>query len=639
MCGIVGFVSKNSDEENIHKMLHVQSYRGPDDKGVFVEQIDGRYIHFGHNRLSIQDLSSHGHQPFVSDCGNYIIVFNGEVYNFKTIRHELEQLGYTFVSESDTEVILYAYKVWGIECLEKFIGMFAFSILDKRKNKMYLVRDRAGVKPLYFYDGNVFMFSSELKSFHEHPQFKKELNREVLPYYFQFGYIPAPHTIFKNTHKLEPGHYLEFNIQYSTFKMQKYWSVDECYAKEKFDKSEREILDDLEELLTDAVDLRMVSDVPVGVFLSGGYDSSLVTALLSQDRTRKLHTFTIGFDDKKYNEAEHAKAIAKHFGTEHTEYYVSEKDMLDKVESLPFYYDEPFGDSSAIPTMIVSKLARKDVTVALSADGGDEAFCGYSKYFFLEKFAPVFSNKIKKIFLKSVLKLFSGKQIEWINSLLPNRMQQTNIRDKYNKFKRAMNTDSLETMFCNASSYVDSQVVEDFLNIKANSSLYENFSMKKDLSFLDNMMLTDYKTFMVDDVLTKVDRATMSVSLEGREPLLDHRIIEFMARVPSELKYKNNHGKYFARQILNKHIPQAMIDKPKAGFQIPLAEWLQTELRPLVEKYLDATKLDEEIFNIKEVETMKQELFNGDVSNVNAVWFILMFEMWKEKWLEPCNGS
>jgi len=376
----------------------------------------------------------------------------------------------------------------------------------------------------------------------------------------------------------------------------------------------------------------MVSDVPVGVFLSGGYDSSLVTALLSKKKDRKLHTFTIGFDDKKYNEAEHAKEIAKHFGTEHTEYYVSQKDMLDKVESLPFYYDEPFGDSSAIPTMVVSELAKKGVTVALSADGGDEAFCGYSKYFFLNKFAPVFSNSFQKIMLKSMLNIFDGKQIERINSFLPKKIQQTNIRDKYNKFKRAMNADSLEEMFCNASSYVDSKVIQDFLKLETNSSLHENFSMKTGLSFMDNMMLTDYKTFMVDDVLTKVDRASMSVSLEGREPLLDHRIIEFMARVPVELKYKNNQGKYLARQILYKHIPQAMIDKPKAGFQIPLAEWLQGDLKPLVDKYLDSSRLDEEVFNIQEVEKIKKFLLDGDISYVNAIWFILMYEMWKEKW-------
>jgi len=635
MCGIVGCIGNERSDSIVESMLDVQAYRGPDDSGIFIEQIKDSYVHLGHNRLSIQDLSSHGHQPFISECGDYIIVFNGEVYNFRSIRQELEKIGHRFVSQSDTEVILYAYKQWGIECLEKFIGMFAFSILDKQKKKMFLVRDRAGVKPLYYYHSEEnFFFASELKSFHQHPDFAKELNTEGLPYYFQFGYIPAPYTIFKNTYKLEPGHYLEFDIEHVSFNIHQYWSVDKCYEKEKFDKDEVEILSDLEELLTDAVELRMVSDVSVGVFLSGGYDSSLVTALLSENKERKLHTYTIGFDDKKYNEAEHAKSIAIHFGTEHTEYYVSKVDMLKKVETLPFYYDEPFGDSSVIPTMIVSELARKDVTVALSSDGGDETFCGYSKYFFLDRFAPVVASSAKKRMSKKGLNLLGDKQIQWINRLLPKGIRQTNILDKYNKFKRAIDADSLEEMFVNASSYVDSKEVKKFLNIDSGNSIYKKFSMQSDQALIDHMMLTDYKTFMVDDILTKVDRATMSVSLEGREPLLDHRIIEFMARVPSDLKYKNKQGKYLARQILYKHIPQEMIDKPKAGFQMPLAEWLQTDLRPLVEKYLDVTKLDQEIFNVKEVEEMKQRLFGGDVSNVNAIWFILMFEMWKEKWLK-----
>ncbi len=633
MCGIVGFIGKKQEDETLKKMLSVQTYRGPDDSGIFVEGIDDVYVHLGHNRLSIQDLSSHGHQPFVSNCGAYVIVFNGEVYNFKSIREELKVLGYTFVSESDTEVILYAYKAWGMSCLEKFIGMFVFSILDKKEGKLFLVRDRAGVKPLYYYDyAETFMFASELKSFHEHPDFKKELNKEVLPYYFQFAYIPAPHAIFKNTYKLEAGQYLIYDLQTKEYEMLQYWSVDECYKKEKFDKSEAEILSNLEVLLTDAVEQRMVSDVPIGVFLSGGYDSSLVTALLSKNKNRKIHTYTIGFEDKKYNEAEHAKAIAKHFSTKHTEHYVTQKEMVTKVETLPLYYDEPFGDSSAIPAMIVSELAKKDVTVALCADGGDEAFCGYSKYFFLEKFAAIFSNKFKRTMLKRALNVMDGKHIEWINNLLPKSIQQTNIHDKYNKFKRAMNADSLEEMFINASSYVDPIMINSFLKIDINPRLYDKFAMPKGLSLLDKMMLADYKTFMVDDVLTKVDRATMSVSLEGREPLLDHRIIEFMARVPSELKYKNKQGKYLAREILYKHIPKDMIDKPKAGFQIPLAEWLREDLKPLLEKYLDISKLDEEIFYKEEVQTMKEKFYDGDSSNVNAIWFILMFQMWREKW-------
>ena len=633
MCGIVGFISPLNQEDILYDMLNIQSYRGPDDQGVFIDEQSG--VQLGHNRLSIQDLSSHGHQPFVSNCQNYIIVFNGEVYNFKDIKKELEELGYHFISSSDTEVILYSYKQWGIKSIDKFIGMFAFSILDKITNKLILVRDRAGVKPLYYYtNGKEFLFSSELKSFHKYPKFKKELNKEVLPYYFQFGYIPAPHSIFQNCYKLEAGHYLEFNLQNLEFQITKYWNVNKFYEKETIDKSESEVIDDLESILDDAIDLRMVSDVPVGVFLSGGYDSSLVASVLAKKQDKKINTFTIGFNDKKYNEAEHAKSIASYLGTNHTEYYIQDNDMLDLVEELPFYYDEPFGDSSALPTMIVSKIARKKVTVALCADGGDEAFCGYSKYFFLNKFSSIFSSKIKKQILKTSLNMMSDNIVENFNNILPSTLKQTNIKDKYNKFKRAMNSDSLEEMFQNASSYVDKNDVDKILNIKSNKTIYNLFENSSNLTFLNYMMSVDYKAFMNDDVLTKVDRATMSASLEGREPLLDHRIIEYLARVPENLKYKNKQGKYLLRQILYKYLPKEMVDKPKSGFQIPLEEWLKGNLRYLVEKYLDEKRLDDEIFDIKETMELKTKLLLGQYVNINQIWLVIMFEMWKEKWFD-----
>ncbi|UCN01137.1 asparagine synthase (glutamine-hydrolyzing) [Sulfurimonas sp. SWIR-19] len=632
MCAIVGFIDKNKNIDVLKSMLKIQSYRGPDDSGVYFDEKSG--VHFGHNRLAVQDLSSHGHQPFVSSCQKYIIVFNGEVYNFKTIRKELEKLGYIFKSDSDTEVILYSYKEWGVQCIEKFIGMFAFSILDKVENKLLLVRDRAGVKPLYYYvDDNQFMFASEIKSFHKHPDFQKEQNLEVLPYFFQFGYIPAPFTIFKNCYKLETGHYLEFDIQNTTCNITKYWDVNDFYQQEKSTKTEDEILEELENILDDAIDLRMVADVPVGVFLSGGYDSSLVASILAKKQGKKISTFTIGFDDPKYNEATHAKTIAEYLGTNHTEYYMQNKDMLDLVELLPFYYDEPFGDSSALPTMIVSKLAKQSVTVALSADGGDEAFCGYSKYFFLSKLQNIFSNNFKREILKTGINSLHPKIAEAINEKLPKKIKQTNIKDKYVKFQRAINSNSLEEMFENASSYVDKNEIVKFLKIQKNKALFKKWNKVDNIEFLNQMMAIDYKLFMSDDVLTKVDRATMSVSLEGREPLLDHRIIEFMAKVPLELKYKNKQGKYLLRQVLYKYLPQELVDKPKAGFQIPLNEWLRNELKPLVLKYLDKENLDENIFNVNEIRYLKDDFFNGNDSGT-IIWFILMYQMWKEKWLD-----
>lgn len=634
MCGIVGFIDKNANITIVNNMLSIQSYRGPDDSGVYFDKNSG--VHFGHNRLSIQDLSSHGHQPFVSDCTNYVIVFNGEIYNFKLIRKELEDLGYKFISNSDTEVILYSYKEWGIESIHKFIGMFAFAIFDKIKNKLFLIRDRAGVKPLYYYrDNKEFLFSSEIKSFHKYPNFTKEQNVEVLPYFFQFGYIPAPYTIFKNCYKLEAGHYLEYDLKSFVLKIQKYWDVNDFYENKNkfFAKSEVEILNEIEVILNDAIGLRMVADVPVGVFLSGGYDSSLVAAILAKKQGKKINTFTIGFDDQKYNEAEYAKTIAKYLGTNHSEYYMKNKDMLDLVENLPFYYDEPFGDSSALPTMIVSKLARKSVTVALSADGGDEAFCGYSKYFFLNKFQSIFSNNFKKEILETGLTLFNADIIELINNKLPKKLKQTNIKDKYTKFQRAFNSSCLEEMFENASSYVDKKEIVDFLKVQKKQKLFNKWNKIGDIGFLNQMMAIDYKLFMNDDILTKVDRATMSVSLEGREPLIDHRIIEYMARVPLAIKYKNNEGKYLLKKILYKYLPKELVDRPKAGFQIPLNEWLRGGLKPLVEKYLDENKLDSDIFNIEEINNIKDKFFKGDEIGT-MIWFILMYQMWKEKWLD-----
>jgi asparagine synthase (glutamine-hydrolysing) len=632
MCGIVGFIDKNKSIDTLKDMLEIQSYRGPDDRGVYFDEKSG--VHLGHNRLAIQDLSSNGHQPFISNEKNYVIVFNGEVYNFKIIRKELENLGYKFISSSDTEVILYSYKEWGIKCVEKFIGMFAFAILDKSQNKLILVRDRAGVKPLYYYiNKNQFMFSSEIKSFHKHPKFEKEQNLEILPYFFQFGYIPSPYTIFKNCYKLEAGHYLELNLDNLEFKITKYWDVNDFYLQEKLKKNEKEILEDIESILDDAINLRMISDVPVGVFLSGGYDSSLVSAMLAKKQGKKINTFTIGFDDEKYNEAKHAKTIAEYLGTNHTEYYMKNSDMLDLVEKLPFYYDEPFGDSSALPTMIVSKLARQTVKVVLSADGGDEAFCGYSKYFFLYKFQNIFSNHFKKNLVRFLLNVLNDKIVESLNDFLPKNIRQTNIREKFLKFKRAINASSLEEMFENASSYVDKNEIDKFLKIKRNIKLFGKWNKVKDMNFLDYMMAVDYKLFMNEDVLTKVDRATMSVSLEGREPLIDHRIIEYMARVPVNIKYKNNEGKYLLRQIIYKYIPKDLIDKPKTGFQIPLNEWLRTDLKFLVTKYLDISKLDKEIFNVNEVKLIKERFFKGE--NIGSViWFILVYQMWREMWYE-----
>lgn len=635
MCGIVGFLAKHPQKSLLSDMLRIQGHRGPDDFGIFVDEDSG--IHLGHNRLSIQDLSSHGHQPFQSDCGNYTIVFNGEIYNFKTIKKQLESLGYRFISESDTEVILYAYAHWGIECLKHFIGMFAFALFDKIRQKVLLVRDRSGIKPLYYYTGDTFLFSSELKSFHVHPDFDKTINKSILPYYFQFGYIPAPFSIYTQCHKLNPGHYLEYDLTTESYTLHKYWDVIDFYTMDKNPKSEAEILGDIENILLEACQLRMISDVPVGVFLSGGYDSSIVTALLQKNSTEKINTFTIGFNDKEYDEATHAKTIANFLGTNHTEYYCSENDLLNLLQEIPFYWDEPFADSSALPTMLVSKLAADKVKVVLSADGGDEVFCGYSKYFALKALNKINQSKSNRFILQILTKIFSSSHIEFFNKLLPKSKKQTNISEKFVKFKQALKTKDLMEMFINASSHVDPSLLDDIMisgRFKDFSQTsFETFKTIQDLEDLDQMMAIDYKTFLADDVLCKVDRATMSMSIEGREPLLDHRIIEYLSRVSVDLKYKNREGKYLLRQILYKYIPKELVDKPKSGFTIPLKKWLLNDLREQALKSLESDLLrDDKLFYPDKLEKITQDFKNGVIENPPLIWMIMMYVMWREQW-------
>ncbi len=651
MCGIIGFIdyNKNSSKSLLEQMRDTITYRGPDSAGSTFFTNDNYNLGLGHRRLSILDLSSLGSQPMSYE--NLTIIHNGEVYNFAEIKEELIKKGYDFISHTDTEVILKAFHAWGVECVEKFRGMFAFAIYDESKEKLFIFRDRTGIKPLYYHKTDeLFLFGSELKTFYEHPKFQKVINKKALPYYFRFGYIPAPLTIFEDTYKLKSGHYLIVDVANDKYEEKEYWSVEREFLKEKSKDSEEVIVEKLEKILLESFQLRMVSDVPVGVFLSGGVDSSLVTTLLQKNSKTPLKTFTIGFEEKGYNEATFAKEIAKFLGTDHTEYYCTKQDMLDVVKDLPFMYDEPFGDSSAIPTLLVSKLAKEKVSVVLSGDGGDEAFAGYSKYFALTKIANLqnskvtnnsykanFPQKTKKIVLKTLTSLISEELVEKINNLLPASKKQKNIKDKYKKFKNAIQSDNFAQMFINASSYVDNETLDKVLidnSIDFDLSSFDIFKKVDHLSPLDQMTLCDYKTFMVDDVLTKVDRASMSVSIEAREPLLDHKIIEFSAKLPSSLKYKNGVGKYLLKEVLYKHIPKELIERPKSGFQIPLYEWLKSDLREVLDFYLDSEKLAESgIYNVDEIVKLKNDYYEGKSVNISLLWFVLMYEMWREKWL------
>ena len=631
MCGIAGFCdfSKKSSNDILKNMTDVIHHRGPDDSGYFFDESNHANIGLGHRRLSVLDLSSHGHQPMNFEYLN--IVFNGEVYNFKEIREELLELGYDFYSDSDTEVILKSYYQWGIKSVDKFNGMFAITIYDKKINKLIFIRDRAGIKPFYFYHkDDLILFSSELKPFHEHSEFKKEININSLSLYLQFGYIPEPHSIFKNTCKLKAGHYIEIDLKTKNIEEKKYWDLLDFYDKPKLNISEMDAIEKTEELLKSSFEYRMVSDVPVGVFLSGGYDSSVVAAILQSQRKEKLNTFTIGFKEKGFDEAPYAKEVAKYLGTNHTEYYCTQKDALEIIPKLCDIYDEPFGDSSAIPTVLVSNLAKKNVAVSLSADGGDEIFAGYSKY----TTAMNYYNKFS--FLPNGIKSLIGFGMDNINpKYIPIFNKTYNFSTRYEKINAILKAkNSLEAMKY-TSEYFTKKERDKILKVGI-TDLKTNFDKKvaENNDEINQMLAVDYKTYMVDDILTKVDRATMSVSLEGREPLLDYRIIEFISQLSSNLKYKNGDKKWLLKQITHKYLPKEIMDRPKQGFGVPLTEWFRDELTDYFMIYFDEKRIEKEgLFNSKEVVKLRNNYLNGNKENVQKLWFLLMFEMWYEKWM------
>ena len=629
MCGIAGFIdfNKKNDFNTLKNMTDVLHHRGPDDSGYSFYSLTNCNIGLGHRRLSILDLSKLGHQPM--QFQDLVIVYNGEVYNFKEIRTELEKCGYKFESNSDTEVILKAYHKWGIEAVHKFNGMFAITIYDKQKEELVLIRDRAGVKPLYYYhkDG-LFMFASELKSFHKNPYFEKEIDINSLGLFLQYGYILEPYSIFKNTYKLRAGHCLIFKIQNSKFKIQKYWDVIDYYNKPKLKIGFEEAKEETKKLLKQACEYRMVSDVPVGIFLSGGYDSSTVTAVLQKNRTKKLKTFTIGFKEQRFNEAGFAKKISGYLGTEHYEYYCTQKDSIEILPKLPEIWDEPFGDSSVIPTTLVSKLAKQNVKVSLSADGGDEVFGGYDKYTSAVKFHNIFSKIPFRESVAALMKKINPNDIPILHKTY-------NFDFRYRKIIDFLSDDSLlETMNSLVMVFDDNEIKKI---LKMNSkNTGDNFDLADLINGdeLSKIMAIDYKTYLADDILVKVDRATMSVSLEGREPLLDHKLSEFIAQLPASHKINNGEKKFLLKSIAHELMPKELLYRPKMGFSIPLKEWFGNELKKYVLYYLSIEKMQKVgLFNIKEVERLKKEWLRYDI-NVNKIWLIMIFMMWYERWIE-----
>ncbi|ETR72925.1 MAG: Asparagine synthase (glutamine-hydrolyzing) [Candidatus Magnetoglobus multicellularis str. Araruama] len=637
MCGITGFCdfTSRSNDTILKDMTDTLVHRGPDDHGYQIFQDTNAIIGLGHRRLSILDLSPLGRQPMQTPDERYHIVFNGEIYNFAEIQQRLiKQYNIKFLSQSDTEVILHAYQRWGIESFHHFRGMFAFVIFDKQQKQLLLCRDRTGVKPLYYYWNNgCFLFSSELKSFHQHPGFTKKLDINGVHAYLKWGYIPAPHTIFENTFKLQPGHYLTLDITRQTLTDKQYWNSMDCYNQPILDISFEEALVELERLFIQSFGYRMVADVPVGVFLSGGFDSVAVTAILQKHQSERLKTFTIGFDEHTYNEAPDAKKIADYLGCDHTEYICTPKDALLIIPKLPDIYDEPFGDSSAIPTILVSEKARQNVTVALSADAGDELFAGYSKY-------------------QTAIKIWKT-----INQLTPTQKKLIDHCLRYIPFQtlqRLFSAYNLETRAQKIKQMLRSSHIVDFMNITSQlitdqdrqsmmlketillPTAFDNKQSDIYQTDLINLMLaTDYQTYLPDDILVKVDRATMSVGLEGREPLLDHHILEFVARLPGHFKYSEEGPKHLLKTLVYQYCPKSFLNRPKKGFSVPLEGWFRNELKFYFLHYLDPSRLKKQgLFNDKFVVRLRDRYLKGHPENVQKLWQLLMFQMWMSRWMD-----
>jgi asparagine synthase (glutamine-hydrolysing) len=628
MCGITGFIdfTHNSNLSILTTMTDTLVHRGPDDSGYELIKTDQAMIGLGHRRLSILDLSVLGRQPM--EFEQLMLVLNGEIYNFMEIRSELEACGYGFSSTSDTEVVLKAYHKWGVDCVQRFIGMFAFVVYERQARKLILVRDRAGVKPLYWYfRQGLFLFSSELKSFHCHHGFQKEIDINALAMYLKYGYIPEPYAIFKYTRKLKAGHFLELDLDTRAGEPREtcYWNVLDSYNKPKLNIDEAEAMEETERLLKSSCEYRMVADVPVGMFLSGGYDSSAVTALLQTGRTERLKTFSIGFHEEKYNEALFASQVAEHLGTDHTEYYCTQKDALDIIPLLPEIWDEPFGDASAIPTTLVSRLARENVTVSLSADGGDEVFGGYGKYTSIRKKMRVLDRMPQ--FSKELIQ--NGLESSLVHKVAE-KYGVLNAAERMNRWATMIHGDE-KSLLKLGTTFIQSEI--DFLLLHPSRPLSSNFDIDIDQDWLSNILALDYKTYLVDDILTKVDRATMSVSLEGREPLLDHRLVEFVARLPEDYKIRGNDKKWLLKQIVHNYLPKQIMDRPKKGFAVPIFEWFREELKGYLLYYLDELRLREAgIFRPESIVRLRDGYLAGDQTNITKLWFLLMFEMWREKW-------
>jgi asparagine synthase (glutamine-hydrolysing) len=650
MCGFSGFFCQSphdigSFSRHVNRMIDMLQHRGPDDRGTWVDAEAG--IALGHRRLAILDLSPHGHQPMLSHSGRYIIAFNGEIYNYRALQAELEKTGFAYAwkGHSDTEVLLAALQHWGVEkALERLNGMFAFALWDRRERILHLARDRFGEKPLYYgWMRDVFLFGSELKALKAHPAWQAELDRWALTRFMQYSYVPAPYSIYQGIYKLLPGHILSLPLAGGCLRStapRAYWSLKQMAedgVRHPFLGNEAEAIESLGTLLHNAVALRMEADVPLGAFLSGGIDSSTVVALMQAQSTRPVRTFSIGFHEKSLNEAKYAMAVARHLGTEHTELYVKPEEAIAVIPRLSEIYDEPFADASQIPTFLVSQMTRQHVTVALSGDGGDELFGGYHRHFWASDVWRVVETlpRQAKAVLAHCLTAIPPHRWDTVFSvarpILTRRLRGKSPGIKLHKLAGILACKSPEEMYCRlVSHWMPGSVVVG--TTEPSTALTDAAYWLDGTDFTRQVMFLDLVSYLPDDILAKVDRASMAVSLEARVPLLDHRVADFAWRLPLAMKVRAGQGKWILRQVLYRYVPKALVERPKMGFEVPLDAWLRGPLRQWAEHLLDETRLKREGFFVPgPIRKRWAEHLSGDRNWGHHLWAVLMFEQWFER--------
>jgi len=619
MCGITGFWSFSNQlaglafDRIVQEMADQLTSRGPDSSGVWWEK--EAQLAFGHRRLTIVDLSETGHQPMISSLGRFVITYNGEVYNAPELRKDLQEKGYHFYGTSDTEVIVTACEAYGVEkAAQLLIGMFAFALWDAQEKKLYLIRDRLGIKPLYWGIHNqTLFFASQLKSFRPHPLWQPGINQAALLTYFQFGYVVGSPSIYKDIERLRPGCMAIIEGK-DSITIKPYWNLEEVVQRVKsqqFSFSSSQWVEQLDALLKDAVKYCMVSDVPVGAFLSGGIDSSLVVALMQAQSSNLVKTFSIGFEEAHYNEAKYAAAIASHLGTQHHELYLNPQEALEIIPTIPQWCDEPFADSSQIPTFLVSRLAHRHLKVCLSGDGGDELFAGYNRYFQANQLWDRLS--LLPVFLRKM----TAKGIQCFPFM----------GDTAYKFASLLECSNQHLFYFNFNSLWDdpeSLVVERGLEKQDRSIPFPHSQM----SFIEDMQYIDTLTYLPDDILAKVDYASMAVSLESRVPLLDHRVVEFAWSIPLDLKIKHPQGKWILREVLKRYIPEPLFERPKMGFGVPIDQWLRGPLRDWAEELLSPTSLKNSGLNIQPIQKRWTEHISGIKNWHYSLWSVLMFQAW-----------